>query len=265
MKRGLLLYDGEGIARNRWFADRLREEAEAVGLTLTTAVLAPGERPALSGESFAVVRVIDPGLTAYLEAAGLRVFNNAATSRVANSKWETYRLAKALGIPVLETHRLTERQEPPFYPAVIKSFDGHGGKEVFLVRDADAYRALPECLQGRDRIAQPLCSQPGVDMRVYVMGDRVMAGMVRRSETDFRSNFSLGGQVTVGEVTASQREVVAALYEVLHWDFVGVDFIRHEGEWVLNEIEDVVGTRMLYRVAERDAAREYMQYIVKLL
>jgi glutathione synthase/RimK-type ligase-like ATP-grasp enzyme len=44
-------------------------------------------------------------------------------------------------------------------------------------------------------------------------------------------------------------------------DFIGVDFVFGDGNVYLNEIEDVVGTRMLYSLTELDPARMYMEYI----
>ena len=37
------------------------------------------------------------------------------------------------------------------------------------------------------------------------------------------------------------------------------------GEWVLNEIEDVVGSRMLYKSAGLDVARAYMMHVAKAM
>jgi len=44
-------------------------------------------------------------------------------------------------------------------------------------------------------------------------------------------------------------------------DFVGIDFIFSDGKPYLNEIEDVVGTRMLYKLTDLDPAKMYIEYI----
>ncbi|MBR6213406.1 MAG: hypothetical protein IKQ67_02000 [Candidatus Methanomethylophilaceae archaeon] len=44
-------------------------------------------------------------------------------------------------------------------------------------------------------------------------------------------------------------------------DFIGIDFVFGDGQVYLNEIEDVVGTRMLYSLTDMDPARMYMEYI----
>ena len=254
---GWLVYSPEGYALNRWFADRLSEWANAEGLALELKLLSesdslpPGKLP-----DFAVMRTIRPDLSAQLEARGVRVFNNAETARVANDKWETFVLARELGLPVLETVRFTWPERPSLdYPCVVKTPDGHGGREVFLVRnDAEMEQAVGQVGKWTF-VAQSLCDEPGVDMRVYVLGGEVLAAVRRTSRSDFRSNFKLGGDVAAVAPAPEQCAMARRLFDRLGFDFAGVDFIRHGGHWILNEIEDVVGTRMLYATTDLDAAR----------
>ncbi|MGN0822945.1 MAG: RimK family alpha-L-glutamate ligase [Candidatus Gallimonas sp.] len=255
---GLLLYDEAGATRNRWWIERLLALAPRFGLSLRLSVLSPG---AFSEElpDFAIVRAIRPDLSRALEERGVRVFNNARVSRVANDKWETYRLCRTLGIPVL--HTLRERDGTPDYPFVLKSLDGHGGTEVFAVRSAEQFAAAKRALNGKPFLMQEFCSDVGKDVRVYALGDETVAAVLRASDTDFRSNFSLGGAVTLTQATEEQKAIVRALRAELRFDFVGVDFLPHEGGWALNEIEDVVGTRMLYRCTDKDAAKLYLGHI----
>ena len=99
-------------------------------------------------------------------------------------------------------------------------------------------------------------------MRVYVLGGEVLAAVKRTSECDFRSNFSLGGKAEIIDLPDEVKEYIRLIIEALSPDLVGIDFIRHNGEWVLGEIEDVVGTRMLYALTDIDAADEYVGYVI---
>ena len=94
------------------------------------------------------------------------------------------------------------------------------------------------------------------------MGGSVVAATKRTSKVDFRSNFSLGGNAELDTPTAEMLSVIERLRNALHFDFVGIDFIRHNSEWALNEIEDVVGTRMLYSLTDIDAAEVYIRYVI---
>lgn len=255
---GWLIYDAAGAKRNEWFIRRLIDEAEQAGLSLLLKDAAFSEKL----PDFAVVRTIAPQLSARLEGAGVRVFNNAETSRIANDKYETYRLCKKLGLPVLPT---TNEGVPP-YPHVIKSVDGHGGAEVFRVENAAQRAAAIEALQGKAYISQTLCNITGRDMRAYAVGGECVAAVLRVSDRDFRSNFSLGGSVTLCQADEAQREMVRTLYRRLRFDFVGVDFLPDgKGGWYLNEIEDCAGARMLYKTSDIDIAAHMIARIKKTL
>ena len=261
--RGWLVYSPEGYALNRWFADRLLEKAGSEGLDVGLKLVPDGSGlPPEPLPDFAVVRAIRPDISTALETEGVRVFNNAATARIANDKWKTFLLARELGIPALDTKLFTCPESPALpFPHVVKSLDGHGGSEVFAVHAPSEIPSIAARTGKRTFIAQPFCDEPGVDMRVYVLGGRPVAAVRRESRSDFRSNFKLGGEVSAAVPDAGQLEAVASLYGRLGFDFAGVDFIRHDGRWVLNEIEDVAGTRMLYATADLDPAAMLMHMV----
>ena len=96
-------------------------------------------------------------------------------------------------------------------------------------------------------------------MRIYAVGGESVAAVLRSSETGFRSNFSLGGSVELIKPSEQQKAIVKTLYRELKFDFVGIDFLPTKTGWVLNEIEDAAGARMLYALSNIDSA----EYIVR--
>lgn len=298
-KKGWLIYDEAGLKRNIWFVEHLLECAPKYGLepelkVLPTEGMEYRELPVqkqqmilqeflkdLDAEKqpngidgvgssayvFAIVRVIAPMLSHALEQHGIRVFNNGMTAQIANDKYLTYRKALEWEIPVLDTC-LAEKELD--YPQVIKATTGHGGSQVYWVSDAGQKETvlqelLMKGMNKKEIICQRPCSDPGKDMRVYVLGGEIYGAVLRSSDKDFRSNFSLGGQIALAEPTEEQRQVIKRLYDKLHFDFVGIDFIAHEGAWMLNEIEDVVGTRMVYQLTDKDPVQDYLRCILAAL
>lgn len=263
MKTGWLIYDEQGARRNEWFIASFLQTAERYGVKLLFK-LANEELFNATLPDFAIVRTIAPTINRFFEERGVPVFNNYETAKVANDKWRTYQLCQALNIPTMKTQPLSVPLRLPL-PLVLKSKNGHGGTEVFLAENEEAFKRLLPTIDADNFIAQEFCSSPGKDMRVYVLNGEVVCGMLRQSEKDFRSNFSLGGNARVCEVSKKQREMIAKLHSALGCDFVGMDFIQHHGEWMLNEIEDVVGTRMLYAHTSLDVIDLYFQHILKKL
>ena len=263
--RGLLIYDRIGAKRNEWFIDRLIACASQRGCELSLIIYEDGFNNTLDVKpDFAIVRTIHPELNRMLEDIGVPSFNNYVTSRIANDKWKTCLLASELGISVMDTLPLSSVDDPELlpYPIVIKSTNGHGGSEVFLANNPEECKQAVTLLAQKSAIVQRMCDEPGVDMRVYVLGGKILRAVKRTSQVDFRSNFSLGGKVDLAAPTKEMEEAISRLQSVLKSDLVGVDFIRHAGRWVLNEIEDVVGTRMLYSLTDIDIADKYIEYII---
>ncbi|MCR4908515.1 MAG: ATP-grasp domain-containing protein [Lachnospiraceae bacterium] len=214
-------------------------------------------------------RTRDARLGAYLEGKGVRVSNPSAVSFPGNDKWKAFCLAKRLGLPVMETFRLFPEnignpvKKPPF-PLVLKSRSGHGGTEVFLIRNESELKERlddPE-LAGRRWILQRLSDTPGKDVRVYIIGGKIAAAVLRTNKEDFRSNFSLGGQVKLYTLSEDEKRLVRRLTDVVNIDFCGIDFVFHEGRPVFNELEDMAGSRSLYALTDRDIAGEYVSYLL---
>lgn len=253
---GWLIYNAQGAEKNAWFIQRLKDEAAKRGARLELKICDGTERFE-NGKlpDFAIVRSILPQINAALEKRGVRTFNNAKTAEVACDKWETYLLCKRLGIPVLPT--VQAEAGGLSYPLVYKSRSGHGGAEVFW---AESER---EVTQKEGYILQKPCEILGKDMRVYAVGGEIVAAVLRESQTDFRSNYSLGGNVTLASADERQKQIVRKLYGELQFDFVGIDFLPTTEGWVLNEIEDAAGTRMLYGCSKIDIVPLFMEYVLK--
>lgn len=253
---GWLIYDKRDAERNAWFIGRLIDLASERGLTLT---LKTDEDFSVLPD-FAIVRSILPKVNATLEKKGVRTFNNAKTAEIACDKYKTYLFCKERGIPVLPTAR--EWREEIGFPCIVKTVDGHGGAEVFEAQTQETIARLQR--EYKNTIVQKRNEIVGEDMRVYAIGGEIVAGVLRKSQTDFRSNFSLGGQVRLAQVDETQKAIVRKLYEELKFDFIGVDFLPDgKGGWILNEMEDSAGSRMLYSLSNIDIAKEYIQYIKK--
>ncbi len=255
--KGWLIYDEESAIRNKFFADEIIKNFRNRNIDIQLKT----NTDFLGSVDFACVRTINPSINRELEQRGVRVFNNYITSKIANDKYETYLTCKALNIPVAHTE-LLENSDLAF-PFVLKSVDGHGGSEVFLVNDKTE---LDGCLSSRNKryIVQQVCYPYGVDVRVYVLGEKIL-GATLRVGSSFKSNFSLGGVAERYEPTPFMVDVAKTIQRELKSDFIGVDFIRRENDWVLNEIEDVVGSRTLYSAYNYDVAKIYVDYVIDIL
>lgn len=267
MIKGLLLYNEEDAQKNRWFINHLIETAKNNGIELIFALLNE-ELDVSSGKEavqydFCINRTRYTYVNEFFEENNIRCYNNLSTVKIANDKWQTYLLCKKLEIPVVKTMQINDFSDVNFeYPMVIKSRNGHGGREVFWINNKEELQEI-KFENSNGYIAQKPVSNLGVDVRIYVLGDYFRIGVKRTSSDDFRSNFSLGGKVELFTPTIEQLEIIKKLQKAIASDYVGFDFMLHNGSWILNEIEDVVGARMLYSVSDCDIAEELVKYICK--
>ena len=250
-----ILYEKGDLQQNRFFADRLRDSGNGLGLECS--VVTSDSIDYDDAPEIVVSRIRDSDILSQLEDYGSTVFNRSSVCRICNDKSYTYAFAKSLNIPILP-FSFPGDVLPDGPPWVVKSCMGHGGSEVFLAKDESDVGECCRKLEGRKPIIQEMAGHPGKDLRVYVLGGRIIASVLRSSDTDFRANFKLGGRAEIAEPPQYAVDIVRRLIPELMPDFIGVDFVFGDGMVYLNEIEDVVGTRMLYSLTDMDPARMYM-------
>lgn len=270
--RAWLIYDMAGAKRNPDYIHMHRELAKEfqidMRLIMDTEVsdLLEAERDGFP--DFCFVRTIQPQLSKLLEEKGIRIFNSACVSELCNDKGKIIHYVEShTDIPVIPTEcfsrsQLTEEFLMQHKNAVIKAVDGHGGKQVFLT--SGSYKEIEQNIGSSDFILQPLIQGPGKDIRVYVIGNRIMGAVERIARDGFKANFSLGGEIRPYGITTELKNMVRAICDLLSFGMVGIDFIvDQKGNLLFNEIEDVVGARMFYQCYPQiDLLREYFLYAI---
>lgn len=259
---GWLVYSPEGVQRNQRFIDDFLINAKKLNIDLR--LILEEDAYASPFPDFAIIRTMNFDLSVSLEKNGVAVFNPSQTSYICNDKWRTYLFASSLGLPIPRTsYELSpETVTNSDYPYVLKACDGHGGTQVYLITDSDSETTARFQLSQIPSVRQEFVSNPGKDLRVYVMGGRIISCMLRESDISFKSNFSLGGKAREIFPSKDVIEIVECISGYLNNSFIGIDFIFHNGKPLLNEIEDVVGCRMLYSKTDIDITFEYLKYII---
>lgn len=262
MKRGLIVYNASDANKNRWFIDKCAKELNSGEFSLLFLL----EEDALEYINnheidYVIYRGRNHQIVESFEKKGIRVFNNALTNKTANNKLLTYVFAKDNGIASVESFTSFESIDKPF---IMKSVSGHGGNEVFLINDASEIKRHLLENPGVTFIYQKYLDIDG-DVRLYIIKNRFIAAVKRSNNKDYRSNFSLGGEVQLVEPPQSIIDVALKLSKLLNADFIGVDFFKIKDQYLLNEIEDPVGSRMLYKLTDIDIIHEFIEYIKKSL
>ena len=265
MFKGILVYTSADAEYNEWFIDHIIEEGRKCNLDIRL-VLSDKEEVSDNDIDFAIVRNRDSKLCKRLEENNIRCFNSSYVVNIGNDKWEMYKDFNAVGIPVM----YTQKTKLP-YPFVMKPVNGHGGENVYLIKNADEYESVISNIPDErqvDLTYQVIATEKGRDIRVYVVGGIILTAMERiavDTEKDFRSNYSLNGNAKEHALTDEELKLAAKVADHIKADFVGIDLIYNNGKPVVNEIEDAVGTRMLYSLTDIDPVREFVAHIADII
>ncbi len=212
---------------------------------------------------FIICRYPDQILVKQLEYMRIPVFNNYKVSDLTNDKFKTYQYITSLGIETLKTIYCSDiNLLPPFFPCVIKPVDGKGGKDVYLLNNINDYENVKKFYDKKKFIYQEVAKNKGKDLRVYVIGKKIIAAMLRSSDVDFKSNYCLGGKASVYCLSEEEKKIINKIISNFDFGLVGIDFVFND-KIIFNEIEDVVGARMLYAHTDIDIVKEYLQFIKK--
>lgn len=271
---GWIIYSKEDVEKNKRYIQMYVEKFAKFHVEIKTVIIQEiiniGNLMERDKPQFAINRSRENNIAKKLEQRGVRVFNSSKVTEIANNKAVTYAFLKDV-VPFMpvrygEKDIISGIGDSHFlYPYIIKSCSGHGGREVFMVSDEKTEKEALRFLQGEDYLIQQSCSDLGKDVRVYVVGNKIVASMLRTSTESFKSNYSLGGKAQAYELNEEERCMVKAITEKLPMDYAGIDFIFHNGRAVFNEIEDAVGARMLYAAKGPDIVSLFVDYIVQVL
>lgn len=279
---GIIVYEKKDADYNQSYIDYMIEEGKKKSMTLTLCLyekfsygiredgfFVQYEGKPLETIDFVIYRCREYLLSRQFEAMGIRVFNNSKVCEICNDKALTYQYVAKTKIPMVPSLFVRNSEIRAILSnykdkVVMKAVHGHGGSQVCLVDPMDEADIDAKCklMNGENVVIQPLIQGRRQDLRVYIMGGAIFAAVLRSAKEGFRANFSLGGNVSLYSLSQEEEELIEQITSLLALDYAGIDFIIGEqGELIFNEIEDVVGARMLYQCSELDVVPVYLEYI----
>lgn len=252
MKRGLIVYNIVDKEKNSWFINCLLDELNNESFSLTYL----DENLLLDYVSsnkvdYVIYRGRDYHLLESLAHQGIKTYNSVLTNKIANDKLLTAFFLKENDIKGVPTYQDASSLS---FPYIKKSRSGHGGAEVYLINKQEEDKPVKEA------IYQPYLENEG-DVRIYILNHQVIGAVKRSNSKDFRSNFSLGGDVSLFDADAFIKETAIKISRLLNATYIGVDFLLTKNGPLVNEIEDPVGSRMLYQVSDIDIIKLFANYI----
>ncbi len=152
-------------------------------------------------------------------------------------------------------------------PLIIKLLEGTQGLGVVLAETKNAAKSVIEAfngLQARIIVQEFIEEAKGVDIRVFVVGGRVVGAMKRKGEEgEFRSNLHRGGTAEVVLLSEEEKEAAIEAVKVLNLAVAGVDMLQSNRGPLILEVNSSPGLEGIEKATGRDVARDIIRYIEK--
>ncbi|WP_165244487.1 ATP-grasp domain-containing protein [Paludisphaera soli] len=230
---------------------------------------------ALDGLDGVLVRMMPPGglepvvfrmdALHRLESLGVPIWNPPRAVEASVDKYLTLSLVERRGLPI-----------PPTWvgqtaASAMAAFDELGGDVVVKPLFGSEGRGLMRvghrelawrCFHALERLGSVIYLQrwirhPGHDLRLFVLGGRVLGAMRRTAQGgEWRTNIAIGGRAEAWTPDAEAERLAVAAAEAVGAVFAGVDLIEDldQGRRVLIEVNAVPGWRALTQATGVDVA-----------
>lgn len=220
----------------------------------------------------------DIRLARHLESMGFRLFNNSNAIMVCDDKIATHQALANQGIKMPVTiaspfvYSGTKVDEENFiekieqvlsYPVIVKNAFGSFGAQVYMARNREELLMLRKKLIDVPHLYQEyIKSSFGRDVRLQVVGDKVVAAMLRVNENDFRANVTAGGRMMPFDPPKAFCDMAVKAAKLVGADFAGVDILFGENdEPVLCEINSNAHVKNMYECTKKDIPDYIIKYI----
>ncbi len=152
-------------------------------------------------------------------------------------------------------------------PLVIKLLEGTQGKGVVLAETQNAAASVIESfrkLAANLMVQEFIAEAKGADIRCFVIGERVVAAMMRQAaEGEFRSNLHRGGSARAVRITPEERSTAVRSARILGLNVAGVDILRSNHGPVVMEVNSSPGLEGIEKSTGKDISGQIIDFIDK--
>lgn len=150
-------------------------------------------------------------------------------------------------------------------PLVVKLLESTHGKGVVLAETPKAAESLIDAFRGLEAnflVQEFIKEAGGADIRVLVIGGRVVGAMMRQAaEGEFRSNLHRGGKAIRVRLTKEERSIAVKAAKVFRLGVAGVDLIRSDAGPKVLEVNSSPGFEGIEAATKKDIAGLLIEHL----
>ena len=205
-----------------------------------------------------------------LQRQGKKVLNPPRALESAVDKFLASELLQAHGLDIPHTFccqdsdTAMEAFERFGKDIVVKPLFGAEGRGILRIEDEQlawrVFRAIEKI--GGVIYLQPYIKHPGWDLRIFILGKKVLGGMKRTApQGAWMTNVAQGGKGEAYKLNSNLEEIGIKASNAVGAEIAGVDLILDEnGKWLVLEVNAVPGWKAFAPVTGIDIAREILIY-----
>ena len=152
-------------------------------------------------------------------------------------------------------------------PLVIKLIEGTQGRGVVLAETPKAAESVIDAFHELDAnfiVQEFIREAAGSDIRCFVVGDKVVASMMRTAkEGEFRSNLHRGGEAHLVKLSKEERATAVNAAKIMGLHMAGVDILRSNRGPVVMEVNSSPGLEGIEKATGKDVAGIIIEFIEK--
>lgn len=209
------------------------------------------------------------------EMMGVVSLNESVAISRARDKLRSLQLLsrKGIGLPITGFAHNTKMTQDLIKlvggaPLVIKLLEGTQGKGVVLAETDKAAESVIDAFREMDAnilVQEFIKEANGSDIRCFVVGDEVVASMMRTAKPgEFRSNLHRGGTATVIEISKEEKDAAIGATKALGLSVAGVDLLRSSRGPLIMEVNSSPGLNGIETATGKDVAGMIIEYLEKM-
>jgi RimK family alpha-L-glutamate ligase len=206
----------------------------------------------------------------WLETRGSLVMNSPRAIERSVDKFYASALLQECGLPTPETVVCEGTSDAmdavrKMGDVVVKPLFGSMGHGMVRVSDPDvAFRVFRSLEQVRSVFyVQRMIEHEGRDVRVFVVGGRVVGAIERRApDGQWRTNFTRGGSVRPFDLSRSWEQLALRAAAAIGADYAGVDLLpSRDGQVFVLEVNGIPGWQGLQQATGLDVAGAIVDHL----
>lgn len=216
-------------------------------------------------------------LASFFEKNGVRLFNSKKIIEICDDKAKTHieflnsniKMPKTIFSPLIFNNKfypsdkyILTIEKHLKYPLVMKNNCGSFGNEVYLINNRNELIEKLDSLKTIPHLFQELIQESnGIDLRVHVVGNKILGAIKRISKYDFRANLTLNSSGEIYILNEKEEKFIKEIIRILPVDFAGIDLLLSKDGPLLCEINSNAHYLNFSEITGIDVSSEIFKHI----